>query len=188
MKTALITLDRPITRSLGATLIFAALTAIFAQAAVRLPFTPIPMTLQVLGVVLSGLFLGSRMGMLSQLEYLAAGLAGAPVFAHFSSGPAAICGPSGGYIPGFVLGAFTTGFFYERSRGDFVSAFTAGMAGTAAIYICGAGWLAIWLSADGWGAERFGALLLGIAPFIGVDTVKVTLASMIAAGFRRWKS
>ena len=62
-------------------LLVAALTALGARIAVPLPGTPVPMTLQVLAVLLAGLFLGGKRGALSQVLYLAAGAAGLPVFA-----------------------------------------------------------------------------------------------------------
>src|SRR5689334_22502878 len=113
-----ITLDRNriTARGLIASLGFAGLTAICAQMAFRLPWTPVPVTLQVFAVLMSGLMLGRKLGALAQLEYLVIGLMGAPVFAGFTGGPAALLGPSGGYLPGFVLGAYFAGLVWERSR------------------------------------------------------------------------
>jgi len=188
MRTVALVLDRPAVRGFAATVGFAAVTAVLAQAAVRLPFTPVPVTLQVLAVALAGLFLGSRLGAIAQLEYLAAGLAGVPVFAGGTGGVSALLGPSGGYIPGFVAGAFITGLLFERARRpDLAHAFAAGMAGVAVIYACGAAWLAVWLSAAGGQWPAASAWMLGIAPFIAVDAVKVLLAAMIASGAVRWK-
>ena len=66
--------------------LFAALTALGARVTIPLPFTPVPLTLQVLFPLLAGLLLGSKRGALSQAEYVAAGLAGLPVFAKGGSG------------------------------------------------------------------------------------------------------
>jgi biotin transport system substrate-specific component len=179
--------ERPRAYGLGATLVFAAATAITAQVGFRLPFTPVPVTFQVLAVVLSGMLLGSRLGALAQLEYLVVGLAGAPIFAHFTGGPAVLLGPSGGYLPGFVAGAYVTGLLFERARNrDIKHAMVAGMAGVAALYTLGVAWLAVWLKLT---SAPFvpSALLLGVVPFIGVDAVKVAVASMFAAGAMRWK-
>ena len=187
MKAISIALDRPVVKNFGATLVFAGLTALLAQAAVRLPFTPIPVTLQVLGMALSGLLLGSRLGALAQLEYLMAGLAGAPVFAGGSSGIVILLGPSGGYLPGFVLGAFITGLLFERChKADMYRAFAAGMAGVAMLYICGVAWLTVWLTMSG-AQSSFSAWLLGALPFISIDAMKVTFAAMVASGAVRWK-
>ena len=79
-------------------ILFVAFTAVGAQLAVRLPFTPVPVTLQTLFVVLAGLVLGPRDGFYAMSSYLAIGALGAPVFACFGFGPAAILGPTGGYL------------------------------------------------------------------------------------------
>lgn len=188
MKTVATVLDRPIARSFGVALTFTVLTACLAQAAVRLPFTPVPVTLQVLGVILSGLVLGSRLGALAQLQYLALGLAGAPVFAGAMGGPAVLLGPSGGYLPGFVAGAFLTGWLFERCpRPSIRNGFYAGMVGVAGIYICGAAWLSVWLTLVGTASPAVAAWIMGVLPFIGLDAVKVTLAAMIASSIDNWK-
>ncbi len=77
-------------------LMFAGVTAVSAQIAIPLGFTPVPITLQVFGVLLSGLVLGSRWGAISQMQYLALGAMGFPVFAGLSGGPTAFFGPFGG--------------------------------------------------------------------------------------------
>ncbi|MBI2843757.1 MAG: biotin transporter BioY [Armatimonadetes bacterium] len=175
-------------RSVGAAFALAALTALLAKVAFRLPFTPVPVTLQVLGVVLSGLLLGSRFGAVAQIQYLAAGVFGAPVFAGWTAGPASFLGPSGGYLSGFVVGAFITGLVFERSSRPYMArALAAGAAGVAGIYLCGAAWLHIWLAQHGGAFPGLSAWLLGIAPFIGVDAVKVTAAAAIVTGLVSWK-
>jgi len=83
--------------------LFAALTA--AGAWVALPIAgPVPFTLQVFFVLLTGLTLGPRLGSLSVLIYLLSGLI-APVYAGGSSGIGTLFGPAGGYLWGFVGGA-----------------------------------------------------------------------------------
>ena len=79
------------------------IVALGAQIAVRLPFSPVPITLQTLAVLMVGALLGSRRGALSLLAYLAQGLAGLPVFAGGASGLAHAVGPTGGYLIGFVV-------------------------------------------------------------------------------------
>src|SRR5512138_1361 len=96
--------------------LFTVATAVSAQISFRLWFSPVPVTLQVLAVILSGLVLGSRWGAISQIQYLALGAAGAPVFANWTGGPMAFIGPSGGYLIGFVFGAYAAGWIFERLR------------------------------------------------------------------------
>src|SRR5918997_4063882 len=75
--------------------LMAAVTAVAAQIAIPLPFSPVPFTLQVPAVVLSGLLLGSRHGALTMAVYLLVGAGGGPVFAQFSGRPGRIAGPNG---------------------------------------------------------------------------------------------
>jgi biotin transport system substrate-specific component len=92
--------------------LFAAATALSAR--LEIPHEPVPYTLQTLLVLLSGAFLGARNGALSQLLYLAAGIAGAPVFAGGAFGVARLLGPTGGYLLAFPAAAALTGFLIRR--------------------------------------------------------------------------
>jgi len=103
------------TTNLTFSLIFAVLMAISANSFIYLPFTPIPITTQVLTVLLSALFLGSRWASISQIIYILMGLMGLPVFSGFKNGITALPGPTGGYIIGFIAAAFVTGYIYENS-------------------------------------------------------------------------
>jgi biotin transport system substrate-specific component len=168
------------------TLLFTGITAVSAQIAIPLGFTPVPITLQVFGVLLSGLALGSRWGAISQMQYLALGALGFPVFAGLSGGPAAFFGASAGYLIGFVPGAFIAGWAFERmgAKSRF-GAWVAGIAGVCVIYLCGASWLAVWLSMFSSKDLTLRAVwALGIAPFIGVDLLKAIAASGLAIGGR----
>lgn len=155
---------------------------------VQIPLYPVPITLQVLFVLLSGLVLGSRLGALSQLEYLAIGLAGAPVFAGGKSGLAALFGPTGGYLLGFVLAAYVAGLVAERTaRPGRARFFVAGLAGVAAVYLSGMVWLATWLSlgrGTSWLGEIASAWQVGVLPFIALDLVKAMIASAVTLSGR----
>jgi biotin transport system substrate-specific component len=119
--------------------LFAAATALSAR--LEIPHEPVPYTLQTLVVLLSGAFLGARNGALSQVLYLAAGIAGAPVFAGGAFGVARLLGPTGGYLLAFPAAAALTGFLIRRHASlvwSLISMF-AGllvifMAGTAQLY------------------------------------------------------
>ena len=74
----------------------AGVTAVAAQIAIPTP--PVPFTLQVLAVILSGLLLGLRHGALAQAVYVSVGAVGVPVFAEFSGGLGVLLGPTGGYL------------------------------------------------------------------------------------------
>jgi biotin transport system substrate-specific component len=155
-------------------LLFAAFTALAARVAIWLPFTPVPVTLQVMAVLLAGLVLGARGGAASQAAYLGAILAGVPLSASGIAGPAALLGPTGGYLLSFVPTAFAVGLLRER-----LGRFPAALVGVGLIYLCGTSWLAICL-----GGDLGRAWLLGAAPFVLVDLGKALLAAATAEGGR----
>lgn len=97
--------------------------AICAQIEVRLPFTPVPLTLQTLGVMFVGAKLGSRKGLLALLVYIAEAAAGLPVLAGGAGSMASLIGPTGGYIVGFGVQAYLAGLYFElfESRSAFLT-------------------------------------------------------------------
>jgi len=150
----------------------AGLVGLLAQVSVHLPFTPVPITGQTLGVLLVGTALGARRGVLALLLYGLAGLAGMPWFAGGTHGD---IGPNLGYVIGFVLAAGVCGWLAERGAGHRVDRTLASMvAGEVALYAVGVPWLAVWLHI---GLGR--ALLLGWAPFVVGDAVKAVLAATV---------
>lgn len=88
---------------------FAALTAAVAWFKIPLPFTPVPITLQTLLVLLSGAVLGAYYGALAMIIYLLLGAIGLPVFAGGSSGIGVLLGPTGGYLFSYPIAAFVIG-------------------------------------------------------------------------------
>jgi len=177
-------------RELALITLFAALTALGARVAIPLPFTPVPVTLQVLFPLLAGLLLGSKRGALSQAEYVAAGLAGLPVFAKGGSGLAYLLGPTGGYLLGFIAAAFVVGELAAIRRASTKgAAFLACLGGVAAIYLCGALWLAAWLGVANHLAPTAcltQAWKLGVLPFIAIDVAKALAVAAVTEGGRRW--
>lgn len=158
---------------------FAALTALTARVAIPLPFTPVPVTLQVLAVLLSGLVLGARGGAASQVAYLAAIAAGLPLSARGVGGPAAFLGPTGGYLLAFAPAAFVVGLVAGKGEAAFIRQLLASLIGVLLIYLGGGTWLAVWL-----GGDLMQAWKLGVAPFLLVDLVKAVLAAAVARGGR----
>ena len=109
---------------------------------VQVPFWPVPMTLQVLAVLLIGATAGARLGGATVLAWLALGAVGAPVFAT-GAGLAYMAGPTGGYLAGFLLAAVAVGYLADRGHGRSVgSALLVLFAGVVIIYALGLGWLA----------------------------------------------
>src|SRR5438445_8064889 len=106
-----------IAERIGAVAFITVLTAAAAQISVPLPFTPVPFTFQPMVVLLGATALGPRLGMASQILYLALGFAGLPVFAAsplLPQGAARLLGPTGGYLMAYPLAAFTAGWLAER--------------------------------------------------------------------------
>lgn len=89
--------------------LFAALTAVLSQIALPLPFTPVPINLATLAVLMAGGLLGYGYGALSMAVYVFMAFCGLPVLTGFSGGPAIVAGPTGGYILGYIAVAFISG-------------------------------------------------------------------------------
>ena len=124
------------TRALILCAMFSALIAVGAFIRIPVPVVEF-ITLQTLFVNLAGLILGKKYGAVSVAVYIAAGLAGAPVFAA-GGGPGYIVRPTFGYILGFLAGAFIAGLIREKSKKlSFGSLLLAGLASIGAIYLFG---------------------------------------------------
>ena len=96
--------------------LFAALTAAVAPFKIPLGFTPVPITLQTLVVLMSGAMLGPVYGALAMILYVVVGILGLPVFAGGGSGIGAILGPTGGYLMSYPLAAFIIGWIIYKKR------------------------------------------------------------------------
>jgi biotin transport system substrate-specific component len=175
---------RPWVQSLLLTTLFGVLTALSAQVRITVPWTPVPITGQVFMVLLAGGLLGARLGALSQLEYLALGAAGMPIFAGGVSGPLAFVGPSGGYLWAFPLAAWVVGTL-AQGRGRILRALLASISGVAVIHLFGWAWLGIFLGVKNGGFNALQALYLGVTPFILVDVVKALVASQVIKKVQR---
>ncbi|MDD1747845.1 MAG: biotin transporter BioY [Methanomassiliicoccales archaeon] len=162
-----------LSEKLALSLLFAVLAAVAAQMRIFLPFTPVPLTGQVLIVLLAGFVLG-RFGMVSMGMYLVLGSA----FGWFSGaiGVAALSGLTAGYLFGFVLAAAVVGELAQRRKDWSLGQIVVVMSlAVGIIYLLGSFWLSLIL---GIGFSQ--ALLLGAVPFVVVDAIKVLLASSVA--------
>lgn len=161
--------------------LFAGIISVLAQISVPLPFSPVPVTGQTLGVFLAGAVLGSRLGALSVLVYLLLGACGLPVFAQGRAGAGVLLGPTGGYLAGFVLGAYLCGRILEkRQQAGYLTVAGAMLACLAVTYGAGAVWLATSLHLS---PQR--ALWAGVIPFLPPDLLKLALAAALAVPVRR---
>ena len=161
---------------------FSALTAVGAFFAI--PVFTVPITLQNLFTTLAGLLLGARAGALSQITYILIGLAGLPVFAGGKAGLGVLLGPTGGYLIGFVLGAFTIGKLAEVRRHPpawwlLVSA----LVGHLVIYGAGIAWLSFIAH-----ISLKKAAVVGLLPFLPGDVLKCIVATIVARKIRsQWR-
>lgn len=141
--------------------------ALSAQIAIPVPFSPVPITLQTFAVLLTGAFIGSRLGILAVLAYLLEGSLGIPVFAQAHAGLIHLVGPTGGYFLGFVPAVFITGLLVERGNQISVlwSLFIMTI-GTAIIFLFGLTWLSLVFNSSE-------ALLMGLYPYIPGAIIKI---------------
>lgn len=171
-------------------LIFAILMAISANSFVYLPFTPIPITTQVLTVLLSGLFLGSRWAFASQVIYVLMGFMGLPVFSGFKNGAALLAGPTVGYILGFIAAAFVIGYIYENSvkkdgssLSNLFSCLVSCVFGVIFIHLFGFIYLFSYFYSLTGGVSISDTLIktwkLGTQPFLVIDFLKILVAVSI---------
>lgn len=158
-----------------------ALMAVLARLSFPLPFSPVPVTGQLIGVFLAGSLLGARYGAMAVLAYLILGAAGAPVFSLGRGGPGILWGPGGGYLWGFLPGAFICGRLTEnRSAPGFGRTAAAMLCGLGCVYLAGAVQLALVM---GYSAGE--AVLGGILPFLPADLFKIALAASAGERIRR---
>lgn len=160
------------TRSVALVLGFSLLTALAAQVAVPLPWTPVPLTGQTFAVLLTGALLGSRLGALAMLAYLAEGALGLPFFRSGAGGAAHLSGVTAGYLFAFPAAAYVTGYLAERGWDRrFLTAAAAMALGSVVILACGWGWLTLFYRTA---PDAFAA---GVLPFLVGDVVKIALAA-----------
>jgi biotin transport system substrate-specific component len=150
---------------------FAAATALAAR--FEIPHYPVPFTLQTMVVLLAGAFLGARNGAISQVAYLASGIAGLPVFAGGAVGVLKLAGPTGGYLLAFPIAAALVGYLLtqRRSLAGIVLSMAAGL---LVIFTTGTLHLYTFLIHDIRSAFTAGFLI-----FSWWDMLKLGMASMI---------
>ena len=164
----------------------ALLVALSAQVVVPAPFSPVPMTLQPLAVLVVGGLLGGTAGLGALLLYIALGVAGLPVFAGAGSGVIRLLGPTGGYLLAFPVAAWITGILTSPVLGTNRVLAAAGVlrvllacaVGMVVIHVGGVAQLALL------GGSPALAFRIGFVPFLTGDLLKVGLAAMVilAAG------
>jgi biotin transport system substrate-specific component len=158
----------------GMTILLASfIIAISGHISVPLWFTPVPLAAQSMVVLLMSAILGSRRGAAATFAFLFQGALGLPVFSIGVVGAARFFSPTGGYLIGYLIASFVTGALIERTKEKTtLNYFWAMLAGNGVIYLCGASYLATFV-----GIEK--ALVLGVAPFVVGDLLKIGFALKI---------
>ena len=149
------------------------------SAKLKVPFHPVPMTMQTMVVLVLGVAYGSRLGTATVALYLIQGAIGLPVFADTPErgiGLAYMAGPTGGYLAGFLVAAWFAGMVGQGGVGRMAAAM---LGGHAIIFAFGLAWLAAAI-----GPEK--AWLLGAAPFLLATLLKSALGVALLAGLRAW--
>ncbi len=171
-------MERKQIREIAFISLFAALIA--SGAFIRIPFVPVPLTLQTFFVMLSATCLRSRDAFFSSLVYLFVGLIGLPVFTT-GGGIAALLGPTGGYLAALPISALLSSFvmklpFLSVKKRALVSA----LINTLIIYSIGIIWLMMTTE-----ISIYAALLAGLVPFIFGDAVKIAVTVFVTPVLRQ---
>ncbi len=158
---------------------FAAMMAVGAYIKIPLPMSPVPVTLQILFVLLAGAMLGARWGTISVIVYLLLGIAGLPVFSGGSSGLGMIFGPTGGYLVGFIAGAFFVGALCDRyGRKHFHMNAIFMLLGLLFIYLFGI--IQLINIANLTLSE---SLAIGFVPYVPGDILKLLISAFVASRY-----
>jgi len=153
------------------------------SAKIKIPFYPVPMTMQTFVVLFLGITLGPKIGLLTISLYLFEGIFGLPVFAGTPEkgiGFAYFVGPTGGYLVGFVIATYLAGYFKYSSKTLFKNLIKLLFA-VSFIYIFGLLWLGFLI---GWDKPIF---QLGAQPFLLAELFKMLILAIIAGSLNKTK-
>jgi biotin transport system substrate-specific component len=167
---------------------FSILLALLSQIRIPLPFTPVPMTLQTLGILFIGYYLGSRAGLLSVGLYLLLGALGLPLFSGVKGGLLVLSGPTGGYLLGFLAGVFLVG---KAKEGGYLtkawSTFFVAVLAHILIYFFGTLWFTAGYYFLGFKETLRDILGLTVLPFLPMDFIKALLFTGFVLSERKFR-
>lgn len=159
--------------------IFTAITAVFAQIAIPIPFTPVPISFGLVAVYMSAILLKPKHAVYSQICYLALGGLGVPVFGGFRGGLGALFGPTGGYLLVYPIMAWIVSMALNSSKSRqaefsqsktivFIKSAIAICISHIILYLGGTAWLSITT-----GNSFYASLTIAVFPFIPMDIIKI---------------
>ena len=158
------------------------LTSLGAQVRIPVPGTEVPMTLQVMAVLVTGFMLTPARAVAAMVLYLACGAAGLPVFTLGSMG---LAGPTGGYLVGFVVAAWLVSVLKGSQGARLGRLLAAGAVGTFAVFAVGTAWRACLALLFGFhGGDFWLAASTGLLPFLPKAVVELIGAAMLVTSFR----
>lgn len=158
--------------------LFAALIAVCAWIAIPLM---VSVTLQTFAVCLTAGLLGWKRATLTTIVYILLGIIGLPVFTGFNSGLAAVTGPTGGYIVGFIFTALIVGFAVEKVGRKIWQNVVVMVIGILVCYLFGTVWFVI-----AYKVSFVSALSTCVIPFLLPDAVKIVLAAVLVNRLKRF--
>lgn len=168
------------------------ITCILGPISIAVPFSPVPISLGLFGILLTTTLLGAKLGTLSCCLYLLLGLVGLPVFSGFTSGIGVLLGPTGGYLLGYLAITGCSNIFYAfRNKKSFPTPQTHNK---SAHLLLGAGFVCGLIFCYLLGSARLAhvmkisflnALLIGALPYIPADFIKLLLALWLGLLLRR---
>ena len=172
--------------------IFATLTAVMAQIAIPIPFSPAPISFGMVGVYMTAILLKPRHAVFAQVCYLLLGAVGLPVFGNFRGGIGALLGPTGGYLLMYPIMAWIVsmslnsrvGRKWETSHGKIWIFLKSGVSMCIAhivLYLGGTVWLAISTN-----ITFQAALTIAVYPFVLLDVFKIVFCIVAVVPFRTY--
>ncbi len=175
--------SRSTVRDLAQIAVFAALIAgLSLPGAIPIGSLGVPITLQTLGVMLAGAILGPRKGTLAVTTYVVLALIGLPILPGGRGGLGVFVGPTGGYLLGFILGAFVIGWCTARLLPRYrilPALLVTAIGGILAIYLIGVPWTAVTVGIP------LDAAAIGALAFIPGDLIKVVVTVLVASAVHR---
>ena len=172
--------EASLVKNLFIAILGAILLAISAK--IKIPFYPVPMTMQTFVVLLLGISLGWKLGLFTVALYLVEGIAGLPVFAgtpEKGMGIVYFTGPTMGYLIGFLAAVYLTGFFTFDN--NFFKNFAKLLFSVSFIYLLGLIWLG---SLIGWDKPIF---KLGAQPFLLAELFKISLLALLIPAILKFR-
>lgn len=160
--------------------VMTAMLCVLGPLSIPIPFSPIPLSLTNFAVLLTVSVLDWKWGTVSCAVYLLLGAVGVPVFSGFAGGVAKLLGPTGGYLIGFLFLAVIGGIFMERFEGKRWLVALGMALGMLVDSLFGTVWLAYLMKLDF--AQAF---MMGVAPYIVGDLVKLVIAVLLGGTLRR---